>query len=94
MILRLRALLVKELRSLFASPIAYVVLTAYVALSGVYFFQHLLNYNRVLFLFHGVQEQPGKRRDGLCGQRLVVADHFPGGLGRVASLAHALLASG
>ena len=53
MILRLRALLVKELRSLFASPIAYVVLTAYVALSGVYFFQHLLNYNRVLFMFHG-----------------------------------------
>ena len=50
---RLSALFVKELRTLFASPIAYVVLTAYVALSGVYFFQHLLNYNRLLFVFHG-----------------------------------------
>jgi ABC-2 type transport system permease protein len=50
---RLGALFVKELRTLFASPIAYVVLTAYVALSGVYFFQHLLNYNRLLFVFQG-----------------------------------------
>ena len=53
MTLRLAALFAKELRSLFASPIAYVVLTAYVALSGVYFFQHLLNYNRLLFVFQG-----------------------------------------
>ncbi len=50
---RLWALSRKELRTLFASPIAYVVLTAYVALSGVYFFQHLLNYNRLLFVFQG-----------------------------------------
>lgn len=49
--LRLAALLQKELRTLFASPMAYVVLTAYVALSGVYFFQHLLTYNRLLFVF-------------------------------------------
>ncbi|MFQ5513357.1 MAG: ABC transporter permease [Myxococcota bacterium] len=52
MIRRLWALLRKELRTLFASPIAYVVLTAFVALSGVYFFQHLLRYNRLLFAFH------------------------------------------
>jgi ABC-2 type transport system permease protein len=50
---RLWALFRKELRTLFASPIAYVVLTAYVALTGVYFFQHLLNYNRLLFVFQG-----------------------------------------
>jgi ABC-2 type transport system permease protein len=52
MMQRLWALFRKELRTLFASPIAYVVLTAYVALSGVYFFQHLLAYNRLLFVFH------------------------------------------
>jgi ABC-2 type transport system permease protein len=51
MIQRLGALFRKELRTLFASPVAYVVLTAYVALTGVYFFQHLLNYNRLLFVF-------------------------------------------
>ena len=48
---RLGALFRKELRTLFASPVAYIVLTAYVALTGVYFFQHLLNYNRLLFVF-------------------------------------------
>ncbi len=48
---RLWALFRKELRTLFASPIAYIVLTAFVTLSGVYFFQHLLSYNRLLFVF-------------------------------------------
>ena len=48
---RLWALIRKELRTLFASPIAYVVLTAFVTLSGVYFFQHLIAYNRLLFVF-------------------------------------------
>jgi ABC-type Na+ transport system ATPase subunit NatA len=48
---RLWALCRKELRTLFASPIAYIVLTAFVALTGVYFFQHLLTYNRLLFVF-------------------------------------------
>ena len=48
---RLWALFRKELRTLFASPIAYIVLTAFVALTGVYFFQHLLTYNRLLFVF-------------------------------------------
>ncbi len=48
---RLRALVKKELRALFASPIAYIVLTAFVSLSGVYFFQHLINYNQLLFVY-------------------------------------------
>jgi ABC-2 type transport system permease protein len=51
MIRRLWALFRKEQRTLFTSPIAYIVLTAYVMLSGVYFFQHLLTYNRLLFAF-------------------------------------------
>ena len=48
---RLLALARKELRTLFASPIAYVVLTAFVSLSAVYFFQHLVNYNQLLFVY-------------------------------------------
>jgi ABC-2 type transport system permease protein len=51
MIRRLRALVRKELRTLFASPMAYIVLTAFVSLSGVYFFQHLIGYNQLLFAF-------------------------------------------
>ncbi len=50
---RLWALLRKELRSLFASPIAYVVLTAFVSLSAIFFFQHVVTYNRLLFVFQG-----------------------------------------
>ncbi len=53
MIRRLSALLRKELRQLFTSPIAYVVTTAYVSLTGIYFFQHLVNYNRMLFVLTG-----------------------------------------
>ena len=51
MIRRLQALAKKELRQLFASPIAYVVLTIYVALTGIYFFQHLVSYNQLLFVY-------------------------------------------
>ena len=50
---RLRAVFRKELRTLFASPVAYVVLCAYTCLTGVFFFQHLIHYNRLLFVFHG-----------------------------------------
>jgi len=39
------------MRQLFASPIAYVVLTVYVALTGIYFFQHLVSYNQLLFVY-------------------------------------------
>jgi ABC-2 type transport system permease protein len=52
---RLWALFRKELRSLFASPIAYIVLTAFVSLSAIFFFQHLSTYNRLLFVFHSEQ---------------------------------------
>jgi len=48
---RVLALARKELRQLFASPIAYVVGTAYVALTGIYFFQHLVSYNQLLFVY-------------------------------------------
>jgi ABC-2 type transport system permease protein len=41
----------KELRQVFSSPIAYVVLTVYVALTGIYFFQHLVSYNQLLFVY-------------------------------------------
>ena len=51
MIRRVLALARKELRQLFASPIAYVVGTAYVALTGIYFFQHLVSYNQLLFVY-------------------------------------------
>ena len=51
MIHRLWALSKKEARQLFASPIAYVVLTIYVALTGIYFFQHLVSYNQLLFVY-------------------------------------------
>jgi ABC-2 type transport system permease protein len=47
---RLWALLRKELRSLFASPIAYLVLTAFMSLSAIFFFQHVVTYNRLLFV--------------------------------------------
>jgi ABC-2 type transport system permease protein len=56
---RLWALFRKELRSLFAAPIAYVVLTAFVSLSGIFFFQHLTTYNRLLFVFHSEQATGG-----------------------------------
>jgi ABC-2 type transport system permease protein len=51
LIRRVIALAKKEVRQLFASPIAYVVGTAYVALTGIYFFQHLVSYNQLLFVY-------------------------------------------
>lgn len=50
---RIAAMLQKELRSIFASPIAYVVLTAFVSMSAIFFFQHAITYNRLLFVFQG-----------------------------------------
>ena len=49
---RIWTLLRKELRSLFATPIAYVVLTASVSVTAVLFFDHLVRFNRLLFVFH------------------------------------------
>jgi ABC-2 type transport system permease protein len=48
---RLWALFRKEIRTLFASPIAYVVLTAFVSLSAIFFFQNAISYNRLLFVY-------------------------------------------
>lgn len=60
---RLWALVRKELRTLFQSPIAYVVLTAFICLNGVYFFQNLLYYNRQLFVY-GVRNLGGSIESG------------------------------
>jgi ABC-2 type transport system permease protein len=60
---RLSALVRKELRTLFQSPIAYVVLTAFLSLNGVYFFQNLLHYNRLLFVY-GVRRFGGELEAG------------------------------
>lgn len=49
---RIWTLLRKELRSLFATPIAYVVLTASASVTAVLFFDHLVRFNRLLFVFH------------------------------------------
>lgn len=47
----LRALLLKEMTVLFASPIAYGVLTLVALLTALTFFEHLRLYNQVLFLY-------------------------------------------
>lgn len=41
----------KELRSYFVSPIAYVVLTGYVVLSGWFFFNLLVQFNRIASMY-------------------------------------------
>ena len=45
------ALLRKELRLLFASPIAYLVMTSVALMTAIVFFEHLRLYNQILFLF-------------------------------------------
>ena len=47
----LLALVRKELAVLFASPVAYVVLTAVALLTSITFFEHLRLYNQILFLY-------------------------------------------
>jgi len=46
-----RALLGKELATLFGSPIAYVVLTMVSFVTAFVFFEHLRAYNQILFLY-------------------------------------------
>jgi ABC-2 type transport system permease protein len=41
----------RELRSYFVSPVAYVVLTGYVVLSGWFFFNLLVQFNRILSMY-------------------------------------------
>jgi ABC-2 type transport system permease protein len=48
---RVRALVSKELRVLFASPIAYGVLFMVSIVTAITFFEHLRLYNQILFLF-------------------------------------------
>ncbi len=67
------ALVRKELRSLFQSPIAYVVLTAFISLNGVYFFQNLLQYNRELFIY-GARTMGGAFESGTIPLRVNILD--------------------
>jgi ABC-2 type transport system permease protein len=50
-VIALRALMRKEFVVLFASPIAYLVLTLVALLTALTFFEHLRLYNQVLFLY-------------------------------------------
>jgi ABC-2 type transport system permease protein len=47
----MRALILKELTVLFASPVAYFVLTMVALVTSITFFEHLRLYNHQLFLF-------------------------------------------
>ena len=47
----LRALLKKELATLFASPLAYLALTLVMLVTALIFFDHLRIYNQILFLY-------------------------------------------
>ena len=49
--IRFRALIRKECVVLFASPVAYVVLTTVALLTAILFFEHLRLYNQQLFLY-------------------------------------------
>jgi gliding motility-associated transport system permease protein len=69
---RISALARKELRQLFASPIAYVVLTVYVALTGIYFFQHLVSYNQLLFVYQSEGLSAGGFDQGTVPTRINV----------------------
>jgi len=49
----------KEIRSLFVSPIAYVVLTGFLLLGGWFFFNYLFRFNYMLTLYTGLQNMEG-----------------------------------
>ncbi len=49
----------KELRSLFVSPIAYVVLTGFLLLGGWFFFNLLFRFTYMLTLYTGLQNMEG-----------------------------------
>lgn len=48
----------KEIRSLFVSPIAYVVLTGFLVLGGWFFFNVLFRFNYLLTVYTGLQNFP------------------------------------
>src|SRR3989338_2615214 len=49
----------KEIRSLFVSPIAYVVLTGFLLLGGWFFFNLLFRFSYLLTLYTGLQNRQG-----------------------------------
>lgn len=49
----------KEIRSLFVSPIAYVVLTGFLLLGGWFFFNLLFRFSHLLTLYTGLQNPQG-----------------------------------
>lgn len=49
----------KEIRSLFVSPVAYVVLTGFLLLGGWFFFNLLFRFSYLLTLYAGLQNQQG-----------------------------------
>ena len=49
----------KELRSLFVSPIAYVVLTGFLLLGGWFFFNLLFRFSYLTTLYTGMQNLEG-----------------------------------
>jgi ABC-2 type transport system permease protein len=51
----------KELRSLFVSPIAYVVLTGFLLLGGWFFFNMLFRFSYLLTLYTGIQNADALR---------------------------------
>src|ERR1043166_2811761 len=51
----------KELRSLFVSPIAYVVLTGFLLLGGWFFFNMLFRFSYLLTLYTGIQNAEAVR---------------------------------
>jgi ABC-2 type transport system permease protein len=50
-LIALRALIRKELATLFASPLAYLALTLVMLVTALIFFDHLRIYNQILFLY-------------------------------------------
>jgi ABC-2 type transport system permease protein len=50
-VIALRALVRKELSVLFASPVAYLVLTMVALVTALVFFEHLRLYNQILFIY-------------------------------------------
>lgn len=53
------AIVGKEIRSLFVSPIAYVVLTGFLLLGGWFFFNLLFRFSYLLTLYTGLQNRQG-----------------------------------
>ena len=51
----------KEIRAFFVSPIAYVVLTGFVVLSGWFFFNLLVQFNRMIGMYEMMRSRVSAR---------------------------------